>query len=178
MAEPAAEAHANDNGQAGRGSTAHAGPPVIGLNIAHGRVGADVISDREAVPIRHALGPRRSRTHPLPFSLPGYAAVVYRGRFHRLETDGDPSPGFGRIEGFWGYLQRQLRAKGGVRRERLPLYIAEYVWRYNHRRLSPAEQVRELFTLMRQAAGGTSRTFGSIKRPSRVTGISRTHLCS
>ena len=85
------------------------------------------------MPIRQALGPRRSRTHPLPFSLPGYTAVVYRGRFHRLETAGDPSPGFGRIEGFWGYLQRQLRAKGGVRRERLPLYIAEYVWRYNHR---------------------------------------------
>ena len=55
------------------------------------------------------------------------------GRFHRLEPDDDPARGFGRIEGFWGYLQRQLRAKGGVRRERLPLYIAEYVWRYNRR---------------------------------------------
>jgi transposase len=37
------------------------------------------------------------------------------------------------LEGFWGYLKRWLAAKGGIRRERLPLYLAEYVWRYNHR---------------------------------------------
>ena len=38
------------------------------------------------------------------------------------------------LEGFWGYLKRRLAAKGGVRRERLPLYLAEYVWRYNRSR--------------------------------------------
>ena len=37
------------------------------------------------------------------------------------------------LEGFWGYLKRRLAAKGGIRKERLPLYLAEYVWRYNHR---------------------------------------------
>ena len=37
------------------------------------------------------------------------------------------------LEGFWGYLKRRLAAKGGIRKERLPLYLAEYAWRYNHR---------------------------------------------
>jgi len=37
------------------------------------------------------------------------------------------------LEGFWGYLKRRLSAKGGIRKERLPLYLAEYVWKYNHR---------------------------------------------
>ena len=37
------------------------------------------------------------------------------------------------LEGFWGYLKRRLAAKGGIRKERLPFYLAEYVWRYNHR---------------------------------------------
>ena len=37
------------------------------------------------------------------------------------------------LEGFWGYLKRRLAAKGGIRKERLPLYLAEYVWRYNLR---------------------------------------------
>jgi transposase len=37
------------------------------------------------------------------------------------------------LEGFWSYLKRRLAAKGGIRKERLPLYLAEYVWRYNHR---------------------------------------------
>jgi len=73
---------------------------------------------------------------------------VYRGRLYRnAEADAERAP-FGQIEAFWAYLQRQLRAKGGIRRERLTLYLAEYAWRYNHRRLSPGEQVRELLSLV------------------------------
>jgi|TARA_B110000263_G_scaffold249701_1_gene268154 transposase-like protein len=30
-------------------------------------------------------------------------------------------------------LKRRLAEKGGIRKERLPFYLAEYVWRYNHR---------------------------------------------
>jgi hypothetical protein len=37
------------------------------------------------------------------------------------------------LEGFWGYLKRKLVSKGGIRREKLPLYLGKYVWRYNHR---------------------------------------------
>ncbi len=44
--------------------------------------------------------------------------------------------------------KRRLAAKGGIRRERLPLYLAEYVWRYNHRRLSGPEQVKTLLKLL------------------------------
>ena len=31
------------------------------------------------------------------------------------------------------YLNRRLVAKEGIWRERLPLYLAEYLWLYNHR---------------------------------------------
>ena len=54
------------------------------------------------------------------------------------------------LEGFWGYFKRRLAAKGGIRRERLPLYVAEYVWRYNHRRLSVDQQVRQLLRLLQK----------------------------
>lgn len=37
------------------------------------------------------------------------------------------------MERFWGYLKRKLASKGGITRARLPLYIAAYVCRYNHR---------------------------------------------
>jgi hypothetical protein len=30
-------------------------------------------------------------------------------------------------------LKRRLAAKGGIRKEKLPLDLAEYVWYYNHR---------------------------------------------
>jgi transposase-like protein len=54
------------------------------------------------------------------------------------------------LEGFWDYLRRRFAAKGGIRRERLPLYLAEYVWRFNHRRLSVDQQVQRLMDLLRR----------------------------
>jgi hypothetical protein len=79
-----------------------------------------------------------------------FTAVVHRGHLYRLagSAAGRPSTPFGKLEAFWAYLQRQLRAKGGIRRERLGLYLAEYAWRYNHRYLSPSEQLQELLTLV------------------------------
>ena len=80
---------------------------------------------------------------------------VVAGRIH--PPAGGPQPDLQRpkggshvngLEGFWGYLKRRLAAKGGIRRERLPLYLAEYVWRYNHRKLSAQEQVRSLLNLL------------------------------
>jgi len=67
------------------------------------------------------------------------AGLAAKGYVHRLvkHHKGEYSDGKGNhingLEGFWGYLRRRLAAKGGIRKERLPLYLAEYVWRYNHR---------------------------------------------
>ena len=82
-----------------------------------------------------------------------YTGVAAGGYIHRLvdhsltfsDRKGNHVNG---LEGFWGYLKRRLAAKGGIRRERLPLYLAEYVWRYNHRKLSAQEQVRGLLNLL------------------------------
>jgi hypothetical protein len=125
---------------------------VIGLYVVHGRVGAAVIPDREAERLGTMLRARKTRHLIAPPTLHPYAAVVYRGRFHRLAraATGHPALRFGAIEAFWAYLQRKLRAKGGIRRERLQLYLSEYVWRYNHRHLSPDEQLRDLYELIRQ----------------------------
>lgn len=55
-----------------------------------------------------------------------------------------------RLRGFWGYLKRQLAGRGGIRRERLPLYLAESVWRYNHRRSSHRQQVQKVMTMLKR----------------------------
>jgi hypothetical protein len=122
---------------------------VLGLYPAEGQAWAEVVPDAEAEQLGSTL---RDRNGPsvIPPGLQRYTAVVYRGRFYRLTESGADRAPFGHIEAFWAYLQRQLRAKGGIRRERLGLYLAEFAWRYNHRKLSPAEQVRELLTLIRQ----------------------------
>lgn len=139
--------------------------PVLGLSVAHGRALAEVVPDVPAEGLRLMLLRKRKQTRRIERpELSRYAAVTYRGRFYRL-ADSSPdsaSARFGELEAFWAYLRQQLRAKGGIRRHRLGLYLAEYAWRYNHRRLNPAEQRRELFTLLRRAPlGWTERDFSS-----------------
>jgi len=52
------------------------------------------------------------------------------------------------LEEFFGYFKRQLVSRGGIRRERLPLYLGEYVWRYNNRKLPIKKQVKILLNLV------------------------------
>ena len=121
---------------------------TIGLRPIDGGVWAEVIPDAQADQLGRWLRERKGR---LPLALHAYAAVVYRGRLHRLERNGAGAP-FGQIEAFWAFLQRQLRATGGIRRERLGLYLAGLAWRYNHRKLTRDEQVAALLALLRASA--------------------------
>jgi hypothetical protein len=123
---------------------------ALGLRLADGDAWAEVIPDPEA----EQLGLRlRNRTGRRTITASGwaYTAVVYRGRLYRVDHTNAERAGFGRVEAFWAYLQRQLRSKGGIRRERLGLYLADFAWRYNHRKLARSEQVRQLLTLIRDS---------------------------
>jgi len=57
------------------------------------------------------------------------------------------------LEGFWGYLKRKLASKGGVKREYLYLFLGEYVWRYNHRKMNTKEKVNRLMKLLEDFSG-------------------------
>jgi hypothetical protein len=122
--------------------------PAFGLYTARGRVWAEVMPDADALELHRLLRDRESRRSVAERFSRRYSAVAYRGRLFRIGRAGSDDAPFGQIEAFWSYLHRQLRSKGGIRRERLGLYLAEYSWRYN-RRIPPAEQVREFLKLIR-----------------------------
>lgn len=54
------------------------------------------------------------------------------------------------LEGFFGYLKRKVAAKGGVRRKYLPLFLSEYVWRYNNRQMDLNQKVNRLLQYIRR----------------------------
>jgi transposase len=72
----------------------------------------------------------------------GYTGIAQKGYVHRLvnHSQNEYSDCRGNhingLEGFWGYLKRKLSARGGIRKERLHLFLGEYVWKYNHRNLN------------------------------------------
>ena len=145
-------------------------PAVIGLRMVGEDVWADVIGDEDAEWLIRSLRERRHGRGIIgPTSL-DYGAIVYRNRLYRLppSTEGHASAPFGYLEGFWAYLHQRLRSKGGIRRGRLGLYLAEYAWRYNHRKMTPREQIRQLFKLIGSRRRGVRmNTIANESQPER-----------
>lgn len=122
---------------------------TIGLRAGEGVVSAELISEAESEQFGKSL---RRRTGPRLIASPRlqrYAGIVYRGRLYRVADTGAGRAPFGQVDAFWAYLQRQLRATGGIRRERLALYLSAYAWRYNRRRSPQNAQIEELLSLIR-----------------------------
>ena len=131
--------------------------PVFGILCRGGMVWAKVVPDVEARTLLPLIK-RRVAKGSLVCSdtFRSYTGVAARGYVHRLVEHGKGRYVSRRgthvngLEGFWGYLKRRLAAKGGIRRKRLPLYLADYVWRYNHRKLTHREQVKQAMDLLRK----------------------------
>lgn len=144
----------------GRGTSRQ---PVFGIYARKGVVWAEIVDDVHAKTLQPLIRKKVKRGSVINSDTwKGYTGIAAHGYVHRLvkHGEGEYSDGKGThingLEGFWGYLKRRLVAKGGIRRERLGLYPGEYVWRYNHRKLSINEQVKKLMNLLnnRRLIGG------------------------
>jgi len=76
----------------------------------------------------------------------GDFAIIYKNSFYRLSQK--ESSQIDTLEIFWGYLKRKLFTKAGIRKERLPLYLGEYVWRFNNRKLNLKEKEERIWQLI------------------------------
>lgn len=129
--------------------------PVFGILCRGGKVWAKVVPDVEAKTLMPLISRRVKRGSTVcSDTWKSYTGIAAKGYVHRtvehgkgeyINKEGNHING---LEGFWGYLKRKLAAKGGIRKERLPLYLAEYVWRYNHRKLSAKQQTDEILKLL------------------------------
>ena len=128
----------------GRGTTKQ---PVFGILCRSGKVWAELIDGVEAKQLQpKILKQVKQGSIVCSDTFCGYTGIAAKGYVHRLvnhskgqyvDAKGNHSNG---LEGFWGYLKRKLSAKGGIRKKHLPLYLGEYVWRYNHRTMNFKEQ--------------------------------------
>ena len=77
-----------------------------------------------------------------------YVGLAFKKRFYRIVPPQSKKYRIDALETFWGYLKRKLSSKGGVRKEKLPLYLGEYAWRYNHKKLTLKEQEEKIWKLL------------------------------
>lgn len=129
--------------------------PVFGILCRGGKIWAQIVPDVEARTLMPLISKRVKRGSVIcSDTWKSYTGIAARGYVHRLVDHGKGEYAdkqgnhINGLEGFWGYLKRRLASKGGIRKERLPLYLAEYVWRYNHRSLTIKQQADNLLNLL------------------------------
>ncbi len=128
--------------------------PVFGILCRSGKVWAELIDNTEAIDLQPIIQKKvKPGSTIYSDTWRGYTGIAAKGYVHRLvehrkEYVSQQGNHINGLEGFWGYLKRKLQAKGGIRKSRLHLYLAEYVWRYNHRNLNVKEQTRYLLNLV------------------------------
>lgn len=124
--------------------------PVFGILTRQGKVFAKLVDDTEAIDLLPIITKRvRAGSRVCSDTWRAYTGLAAKGYVHRTVEHGEKEYARGRnhingLEGFWGYLKRKLAAKGGVKRKYLPLFLGEYVWRYNYRKLGVKLQTNRL----------------------------------
>ena len=128
--------------------------PVFAILSRSGKVFAKIVSDnksKDLIPIIENKVKKGNKICSDTYSA--YTGLATKGYVHRIVSHGKKEYVKGKnhingLEGFFGFLKRQLASRGGIRRERLPLYLAEYVWRYNNRELTIDQQIKKLLNLV------------------------------
>jgi len=131
--------------------------PVIGLfDQDSGKVAATLIPKVEWQYI-HAFLKERARPKVKLFTdtYSAYKPANRSGYGHQVvdHLKGEYARGMvtvNRIESFWGYMKRQFKVTGGLRRSRLKLYLGEWVWRYNFRNWPREAKVKRLIHLLKE----------------------------
>lgn len=125
--------------------------PVFGLSIRENYVWAEIIPDIEAEIFLSM--PDKDKLFRIPSCsyLPSrYPAIATREHFQHLASSEQWKSlhtQTNELEHFWRYLKGMFKLR--IRKGYLPLYLAEYIWRYNHRHLSPHDQVKSVLSLLR-----------------------------
>jgi transposase-like protein len=128
--------------------------PVFGILARSGKVWATIVPDTEAkdlVPIIEKKVKMGAKVNSDTWRA--YTGLATKGYVHRTVEHAKQEYVKGKshingLEGFFGYLKRQLASRGGIRKERLSYYLAEYVWRYNYRELPIEKKVKRLLNLV------------------------------
>lgn len=139
-------------------------PPVIGIRLDEGGPLAEPVPAINPRALRQRDRSATDLVERVPV-LASYAAIVWRNqlRWTRELTDAERSD----ISAFWAFVRRQLTSRGGRRRERLGLFLAEFTWRYRTRRQPVELRTRDILRLIGSGLVSGVGLSGAAERASR-----------
>jgi uncharacterized Zn finger protein (UPF0148 family) len=115
------------------------GRPIIGIFSYNDWVFAKVLTEIKPKDIKNFI--ENTKNEPIEDWQKNFG-LVYNKNLYRLIYQEDT------LSYFWEYLKNKLSSKGGIRKEKIPLYLGEHVWRFNHRKESLKEKEERLFNLL------------------------------
>jgi len=124
--------------------------PVFGILCRSGKVYAKLVDNTEAKELLPIITKKvKPGARICSDTWRAYTGLATRGYVHRTVEHRKKEYAKGKnhingLEGFWGYLKRQLASKGGIRRKYFYLFLGEYVWRYNYRKLKIKQKIDRL----------------------------------
>lgn len=120
--------------------------PIIGIFYKEEKVYAKILSNLKPNDLKNFLKEKKSAAPSEKWQK--YIGLAFKGRLYRLNPDEKKKHCADALEKFWKYLKQNLSARGGVRKEKLPLYLGEYAWRYNNQGLVLKNQEEKLLKLL------------------------------
>ena len=124
--------------------------PVFGILCRSGKVYAKLVNNTEAKELLPIITKKvKPGTRICSDTWRAYTGLATKGYVHRTVEHRKKEYTRGKnhingLEGFWGYLKRKLASKGGIRRKYFYLFLGEYVWRYNYRKLKIRQKTNRL----------------------------------
>jgi uncharacterized Zn finger protein (UPF0148 family) len=115
------------------------GKPIIGIFSYKDWAFAKVLTEIKPKEIKNFI--ENTKNEPIEDWQKNFG-LVYNKNLYRLTNQEDT------LSYFWEYLKNKLSSKGGIRKEKFPLYLGEYVWRFNHRKEGLKEKEERLFNLL------------------------------
>ena len=135
--------------------------PVFGILCRNGLVWAEIVENVEAATLQPLISSKVKIGSIVCSDMwRAYTGIASKGYVHRMVNHGEREYSDGKgnhingLEGFWGYLKRKLAAKGDIRRDKLFLYLGEYVWRYNHTKESDKMKMKRILELLEKEVRG------------------------
>jgi hypothetical protein len=73
-------------------------------------------------------------------------ALIYNKKLYRFGNENQEDT----INEFWRYLIEKISSKGGIRKNKIHLFLGEYVWRFNNRKKDLKEKEEKIFHLLNE----------------------------
>ena len=158
--------------------------PIASLNGVYALVSRNekawgqLISGQTGRDLEKILKDSAEKTIPWSPILDRYTGVITKTRLYFLNFD--KKSGGRNFEwvcySIWVHLKEFIAEKHGIRREQLPLYMAEIIWRYNYDELDIISQGKRILSLLQDRRYQTKRKPSTLDNRTSANDVQNNNL--